>query len=872
MDSVGKRIFDIFSDCDICLNGSVISKELLIQTFTEFVARTIEDEDHNIGIVMHTGSICFDVAILACAAISNILYNGTSAEETVKMLLPDDVVLYYQRKKKVRCKFKGFVNSVDDKPGKEGKIAVLEQEKSHLKSFVPQKLWQNIVPYYGNSTSMDGRGLRRESEEKKLFFQTVLGINPADIPRTIDMSTVVIMTRDYADQIVNGLTFSFHNNSVRLTELITASYYTDDDQEYPYAGNEAKSEPVLKITSRASVARKLLLKRGGNRHVGLIVIGDDQLRRGEFDLPDLIGRKSLQYVYLCANIDSENAEKLLLNEESAKLFACTKDFLVSHSLPPICHNPYTDNLNRQTYAIIEKQIEPIEVRGCLTWENYKKFKEAIYRIKSSDFDSDEKEEFVIQAYSLMNLLLTAVFPIQLLNRLVKGKIIENTTAPEERLARIRSCTTALPEYLQTDVRSALVILERTYSELEKRNPKDFALRKQLTKCKGDKTVIVVPKAYYITVFNYMNLLPVDTDRIKVVTANKFSNKELYDAIITVGSIEGTKFNMFRCRSAQNIYALLYEPETLHYRKTSSMIAKAEKEYAKRAVIEYYRETDDIPEDEVSKSAEEVERIDEELKAYINGAAVKAYGSYIGNASGSKNMMAEVIAIATFDTEEIAFFSKNYKAYVLDEDAKTVREVKTAELSEGDTVIFTRSTEKTRDVVDDLLRKMIDENRVSNDIERDYRKSRIWKTKLIDYMTETNADPGTIANAMIKNGVSVQEPTIRGWLDEDSHTVGPRKLDSIQQIALLTGDEVLFDNAEDVFRACAEVRRVRGRIMEAIGRAVLSGITGVKNSTDPIFDVVYEQIGELSVMLQIETISFVKECVPINIINRPIVAD
>lgn len=872
MDTVSKKIRDVFTECDICLNGNIISREMLIQTFTEFISRTIEDENHNVGIIMHTGSICFDAAIVSCAGISNILYNGANAEETVRMLLPGDVVLYYQGKKKVRCVFKGFVNSPDDKPGSEGKIAVLEQEKSLLKSFVPQKLWQSIVPYYGSSSSMDGRGLRRDSEEKKLFFHTVLGIKPQDIPRTIDTSTVMIMTRDYADQIINGLSFSFHGNMVRFTELVTVSYYTDDDQEYPYAGNEAKSEPVLKIASRVSVARKLLLKRGGNRHVGLIVLGDDQLRRGEMDLPDLIGRKSLQYVYLCSNIDSETAGRMLLAEESAKLFACTKDFLLSHSFPPINPNHYTEVLNRQTYAIIEKQIEPIEVSGCLNWENYKKFKEAIYHIKSSDYDSNEKEEFVIQSYSLMNLFLTAVFPISLLNRLVKERIIENITAPEERLARIRNSAAAMPEYLQPDTRVALDILERTYAELEKRNPKDFVLRRQLAKCSGDKTAIVVPKAYFITVFDYMNLLPTDTDQIKVVTANKFSNKELYESIITVGSIEGTRFNMFRCRSAQNIYALLYEPERLHYKKTAAMIAKAEREYEKRAVIEYYREDDEILENEVPESAEELERIDEELKAYINGAAVRAYGSYIGTVSGSKNMMAEVVAIATFDTEEIAFFSKNYKAYVLDEDAKTVREVKASELSEGDTVIFTRSTEKTRDVVDDLLRKMIDEKKVSDDIESEYRKSRLWKTKLINYMTDKNVDPGTIANAMIKNGVSVQEPTIRGWLDEDSHTVGPRKLDSIQQIALLTEDESLLDSAEDVFKACAEIRKVRGRIMEAIGRAVLSGITGTKSNSDPIYNVVYEQIGDLSVMLQIETISFVKQSVPINIINRPIITE
>ena len=55
----------IIEKCDVCINGSVVSKELLIKTFSSFVSSTIEDKQHNVGIVLHTGSVCFD-AILLC--------------------------------------------------------------------------------------------------------------------------------------------------------------------------------------------------------------------------------------------------------------------------------------------------------------------------------------------------------------------------------------------------------------------------------------------------------------------------------------------------------------------------------------------------------------------------------------------------------------------------------------------------------------------------------------------------------------------------------------------------------------------------------------------------------------------------------------
>lgn len=75
MNSIRKAMNSIIEKCDVCIDGNIISKELLIKTFSNFISSTIEDKQHNIGIVLHTGSICFDAILLAYVAISNILYN-----------------------------------------------------------------------------------------------------------------------------------------------------------------------------------------------------------------------------------------------------------------------------------------------------------------------------------------------------------------------------------------------------------------------------------------------------------------------------------------------------------------------------------------------------------------------------------------------------------------------------------------------------------------------------------------------------------------------------------------------------------------------------------------------------------------------------
>ena len=93
VDSIRNAMKRIIDKCDVCIDGNVISKELLIKTLSGFISSTIEDKCHNVGIVLHTGSICFDAILLAYAAISNILYNETNAADLIHSLRDGDVVL-----------------------------------------------------------------------------------------------------------------------------------------------------------------------------------------------------------------------------------------------------------------------------------------------------------------------------------------------------------------------------------------------------------------------------------------------------------------------------------------------------------------------------------------------------------------------------------------------------------------------------------------------------------------------------------------------------------------------------------------------------------------------------------------------------------
>ena len=47
MDSIQSTMSKIIRNCDVCIDGNVVSKELLIKTFFNFVSSTIEDKRHN---------------------------------------------------------------------------------------------------------------------------------------------------------------------------------------------------------------------------------------------------------------------------------------------------------------------------------------------------------------------------------------------------------------------------------------------------------------------------------------------------------------------------------------------------------------------------------------------------------------------------------------------------------------------------------------------------------------------------------------------------------------------------------------------------------------------------------------------------------
>ena len=853
----------IISTTDICLNGEIISREVLLTNFGEFITDNCVREEHSVGVAMHTGSICFDVIAVTYAAIWCLLYNETNSEELIQSLENDDMVLYGKGKKE-RYVFKGFIDGKELSSDYSGKEFIKLSQDSGAITYVPRVSWQYIEPYKGNAKKADGRGIRKKTNIRELFFTNVLGYDSANVPAVIDTSCVLVMARDKADNLIKGISIRFAENEISLLDLVTASYFTEED-EYMYGGNVSKNEPIIKITSKISVARTLLYSRRGNYHLGVFILDKDIISRGYSELPEIMNRKSLGFVFACMPVDIESATMLLNEYEAGEIFACTKQYLQDWKWTQEADNPYINELKEQVNAIRNRENIIEVVQGSpITMGDYKEIRRRLLLIKRDEYNSQEKEHFIVHAFSLLNYILTATFTINEFEReSISGTFDVET--PIQKLKRISEYVKTFPNRLQELAEEIIQVITDAVDSIMDINTKREWILNYLWEHRDCDIAIVVPKAYYVPIIQNI-ILKGFGNRVKVnvLTMGKYAPGKIYDILIAVGDIEAKSFNVFQCNSARVVISLLYDVEKNKCVYKMGVAQRKEKiinSKANHIIVEDEPSVNTVIESEIEN--------DEEINSYITHLNL-LFNTYQAATSGYKaSANADVIATAVFSDDTKAFLSKRYKGYVLDESNGLVKEKNADELHEGDALIFTKNTNETQDIVDSILEQLISEQKLNDSISIAYYESKRWKSALADYMKQHELTERQVAAKMLKSGVPVQEATLIIWMDEAAHTVGPRKMESIIFIADFVGDEQLKIDANSIFEACREIRHIRRKILEQIGNAIVDKLSGREMSAENEFSIIYERVDTMAEVKHIERLSFIEQSVPINFINRPL---
>lgn len=871
----GKEAFLRLTDkCDIYFNDSLISKERIVQKYAEFVSLSFGEKTHTLSVAQHTGSVCFDAMSYLIAALGCLTLNETVNDDIVRSFEDGQIVLLSSDRSKGRCLWRGFADGKLKKSNfDDATYAVLEQPSSSTRNFIPRNRWNRISPYNRTSTRTDGCGIRKAKSNRNDFISYLFDIPNDLISSVIGVSTVIVTDREAFKLIAGGLRVVYgKGKSIGLLDLVTASYYTSNLEEHQYGTNPGKTEPVLKITSRISTARDLVLDKSGNKTVGFMVIGTDAVASGSSELNELLERKSLKFAMLSSSVDSDVAQEIIKIQNEASIFVCTKKFLLQHSELPSKWNPITAELHCQIEKIINNKVSPILVEGVCSWQEIKTLKNALFAIKHSDLKSEDKDDFIVTAYALINLIFTAVFPLQSLNNELENSMIDSrATTPSLKLSELRKLANQ-PTELVDQFHFVANIVDRLYHAVLSVCPKYNALVNLIGKHADKRIALVVPKAYYTDILKKDDTI--SKRCAAIVTANRFNAPDHYDVIIAVGDIAGTHFDPLKCRSASDVIVLLYDGEAQFFFQKKRTADANEKSINARLGVETEEDdvTESIDESETDYVASVVSE-DNNLKQYIDSITSFDVHSFVHRMSDySDNTPAsEVYATGRFLSGEQIMFTRYYQAVVYDEESGIVTEKDVDSLQSGDIIVFAKRDDNTKNMVDYIYDQLLRTRKFPVQIIDATEKAQYWKMALQEYKEMHKLSYRDLAKKLRDLGLSIQEVSVRQWLIEDSHIVGPREENTLTQIANLTQDPFLLEKTQAYFDACEIVRRQRKNILKLIGKAIVDKLSGHTPTDDKLLGFIFENVENLSEALELENVSILDKpvSVPATFTNRPI---
>ena len=263
------------------------------------------------------------------------------------------------------------------------------------------------------------------------------------------------------------------------------------------------------------------------------------------------------------------------------------------------------------------EIHTINAPEFITWKEYSTFKQAMYNVRLNETDSTEKDDFIVQAYSLMKLFVTAVFSMSKIEEMILQDKIE-IESPEKRINRLKIYIDSFQYNIKDSAYKVIDCLESMYLYLLDSSQKESELRKILAKYHSKKVILVVPKAYYSQIIWEVGLQEIMdvSENLTITTANRFRNSLICDVIISVGDISGKRFNIFRCNTAQKNIVLLYGIEEKVFKARQKGAEQYERLLDGVFFMKKDRDDSGYDENNVNKEVEEIQLIEENVEEYV----------------------------------------------------------------------------------------------------------------------------------------------------------------------------------------------------------------------------------------------------------------
>lgn len=406
-------------------------------------------------------------------------------------------------------------------------------------------------------------------------------------------------------------------------------------------------------------------------------------------------------------------------------------------------------------------------------------------------------------------------------------------APAQQLENLARWCSELPEgQLQTAGERILDILREAYATLQTRVAKKDAIEEvlwpQANSVRGRKIAVIVHLAGFKTLCNRLGwpeLARQRHDTLEIATPGTFQpTPGRYDLIVSIGGMEGKCFSPFFCTCADSVLVLMYGCELADFRRNAKNAIRREKRLSGEEASSEEKQAFRAAQQD-HQEIQWVHDIEDELRKFRESENWAIVGR-IRRTAGQSDQESEVAWIGTLETGEKVFFTKFARPYVLVSGSGELRERRIEEVSSGDRILFMQNNNARHDIIDTMLQDRIAQGG-SEGLAEAFRKSKRWRQLLKTYAAENQVSAADMAKKM---GNIVHEVTIKSWMDEDAHIVGPRKADCLRQIADLVGDQEMRDSFATYENACRIIRHERLELLNELGRQIRNNMNNAEFQT------------------------------------------
>lgn len=848
----------ILKECKIYYGDALISSEIVLKDFAKFLCLHSDDR---IRTVLHTGSVCFDVLSFVYSIFLAMLKNTMSNDSIVESLKIGDMVIFGNKRQR-------WLGISDDNGHK---IFKLEEEGSGKNGACITTIDYNIGkskvrPYYGDSEKTGGTGVKSSKTNRNDFLSKLLAIDISEVPSSFDFCLVVLSSKEYFEDILDKIIIEYDDKkTIKISDLsLPVTYYTRNGEEKQVGENQTKSSPNIYFTERTSIVRDLMID---NRGSSVLVMKEPFDSEGYSEFDDFLSLNFVDNVLISTPLNSALGKHMLDSNFESSIYACTKKYISNFSI----HNIEDNYLSRQLFIQLNntanRNLNKCTISDGVEVELYKEFRK---KLKYLNWNDSRKNDFQRMAFSLLKLFTSSFFSMSdMETALSSERINTNVQSPDEKISELESMIESSPN---EDCTWIVNRLKEMYEKFFNSNPKGKKLKELIELHNDKKILIVVPKLYYIDMLNLSDILI--GENVYCTTVDRFDPNQIYDIIIAVSNIEGKKFNPVNCSSAKDIYVLLYDCEKWIYDLLSKKSIALNKKIEARAEGKTYQEIEKEMSDGLSASERAEINENNELDNFLNALSIPDVSRIVKNSSYATSGNTQTIDayyVGSFASGENILFTKYYRAVVFNQETGAVEEKPVESLADGDLLIFVKKDEYTKNIVDFLFDSLSNSGKLSDAILDAYKMSQYWKIALIKFKEEHHFTYRRLTYEFQKLGSSLREVTIRQWLLEDSHIVGPRDLITMERIAKLTKDEKLLPNPQVYFEACKTIRAQRMEILKLISLAINDRLSGNSPQQGSILEVVYDNVEKLSEILELEKIVELPEAknVNSNIVNKPL---